>query len=276
MYYQDKHSQRNNKGRKENRGRKENPYIKIYEHTVEYCRKAKFPVCKPVIYQYDSDDFSDENILSQAELFNEPAMILVENIDSFDMARNLDKVSNTKRVMVLNLASDIRSGGGVKTGAKAQEEDLYRKSNYFEANSPNFYPLKYNEVIYSPSVHIIKDSSYKLLSNTCEVSCLAVAAIRNPSTHEVNNKKTYANAIDIKITQDKIDMIFKVAIKHEHTELVLGAIGCGAFHNPTEEIALMFKNSLAKYSKYFKKIGFAILSPMGNDNFDIFHKILME
>src|SRR5437773_738123 len=102
---------------KKNKPREENPYVKIFEHTVEYCRKARFPVYKPVKYSSNADELMDANLLIPAEIFNNPALV-VANIDSFDMARNMDA---NEKIMVLNLASDTISGGGVRRGARAQE-----------------------------------------------------------------------------------------------------------------------------------------------------------
>lgn len=249
--------------------------VDIYQHTIEYCKKAGFPVFVSLKHSYYDPQFSDEKILSLMEPNNQPAQILVENIDSFDLAIKMDDGFN--KIMVLNLASPNKPGGGVGNGSRAQEEDLYRKSNYFEANYSGFYPLKMNEVIYSPLVHIIKDSSYKLLNEPYKVSCLAVAAIRNPKLKILPNKsQTYLNEKDAQIMQEKIDMIFKVGIKHGHKQLVLGALGCGVFNNPVREVAMMFKKSLNKYSNYFTKIGFAIMSDYGNPNFNIFKEVIHD
>lgn len=260
--------------------RNENPNVKIYLHTVEYCKKARFPVYKPLKYYYDNEEFSSNVLLKPATFASKP-LVLVENIDSFDMARKIHFSINStnkdhQQVLVLNLASDTKSGGGVQNGARAQEEDLYRKSNYFEANDPKLYPLETSAVIYSPLVHIIKDSSYNLLEEPCGVSCLAVAALRNPKLTTVGRALTYEKQMDRYVMQEKIEMIFKVAIKHGHTNLVLGALGCGVFNNPTEDVALMFKNALEKYAYYFERIGFAILAPAGNHNFNIFHRVIMN
>lgn len=250
-----------------------NPYISIYQDTVTHCVNCKFLVHEPLKYNYDSDEFTNDNFLAQYVPFDKLAKILVENIDSFDMARNMN--SKVERVLVLNLASDISPGGGVESGARAQEEDLYCKSNYFEANSRNLYPLRISEAIYSPIVHIIKDKTYKLLQEPYPVSCLAIAALQNPKLKILSEGKiTYSNEKDMKIMQNKIDMIFKVAIKHGHKMLVLGALGCGVFNNPTEEVANMFKKSLNKYAPYFKTIGFAILCGPSNPNFTIFQNVI--
>ena len=59
-----------------------------------------------------------------------------ENMDSFSLARKRReqfsydlKQPNAKPILVLNLANPVNPGGGVRRGAKAQEEDLCRKSS---------------------------------------------------------------------------------------------------------------------------------------------------
>lgn len=255
-----------------NKNKSKNTLISIYQHTINYCNKQKFPVYKSLKYDLDNEYFSNDIFLSDIIPFDNPAMILIENIDSFDMAR---KMNNTESlIMVLNLASNYTSGGGVSKGTKAQEEDLYRKSNYFEVNDQLLYPLQISEVIYSPLVYIVKDSAYRLLQTPYSVSCLAVAALRNPKLQYINGEYIYENQNDKKIMQNKIDMIFKTAINHNHVDIVLGAIGCGVFGNPSQEVARMFEKSLTKYKYYFKRIGFAILSGPNNTNFDTFNNII--
>lgn len=248
--------------------------VAIYQNTIELCKKADFPVYRPIKYNYHSYVFKDENILSKKKPYDHSPIIWVENTDSFDMAMRMEPISTP--IMVLNLASYTHSGGGVDRGARAQEEDLYRQSNYFQANDQRLYPLNMDEVIYSPLVHIIKNNRYQVLEKPFPVSCLAVAAIRNPEIkYDSDWRAMFSNRHQHQITQEKIDMIFKVAILHGHDSLVLGALGCGAYLNPPHEIAQMFKRSLSKYSSYFKRIGFAVLSHEGNPNYDIFRKAIM-
>ena len=59
-----------------------------------------------------------------------------ENADSFSLARKRHKQfsrdlnrEGEKPVLILNLANPVNPGGGVRRGAKAQEEDLCRKSS---------------------------------------------------------------------------------------------------------------------------------------------------
>ncbi len=76
----------------------------------------------------------------------------------------------------------------------------------------------------------------------------------------------------------KIDTIYKAAIHYGHDSLILGAFGCGAFHNPPEEVAKMFKVQNESYigdqQSCFKRIGFPVLSEQGNPNYDVFKAVL--
>lgn len=58
----------------------------------------------------------------------------------------------------------------------------------------------------------------------------------------------------------RIRNIFEVAIANGVDNLVLGAFGCGAFNNPPEMAAGVFKRLLIdnRYASYFEKVAFAI------------------
>ena len=164
------------------------------------------------------------------------------------------------------MASCYKPGGGVETGCNAQEEVLFRRSNYVLTLDNNFYPI-HDKIIYSELITFFKDSSY----NICEqFSCSAIAcsAIKNP--YLINNKY---NENDKKNMDEKINKIFCVAIENNVEVLVLSAFGCGAYYNPPEEVAkIMYKYS-NKYSGYFKKIYIAIIDNKYTDNYNIFKNI---
>ena len=48
-------------------------------------------------------------------------------------------------------------------------------------------------------------------------------------------------------------------MKHGHDSLVLSAFGCGAFQNPPDHIARLFKEVIEDYKGHFKMVAFAIL-----------------
>ena len=131
--------------------------VEIYQKTINYCRRARFPRKPAVKLNFNDPEFDDDQF-NFMPINTKPAMVLVENIDTFDMALKMSHSLNShEKILVLNLASDYRAGGGVAKGSKAQEEDLYRRSNYFQANNPRFYPLASSEAVYSPLVYVVKN-----------------------------------------------------------------------------------------------------------------------
>lgn len=247
--------------------------VKVYEHTCSIINKKPLSELitpdSELIYRFSHNK-------TERFIPNEDGCdVSVSNIDTFESAKQF--IDEGLNPMVLNMACFSHPGGGVANGARAQEEDLFRKSTYCKAveDIPNdFYPLK--EYLYSPKIWVVKDSNYDLLDKPFSVSALAVAAIKHPPVYIVNKEETYKSKSDRQLMQEKIDMIFRIGIIKRHDSLVLGALGCGAYGNPTKEVAKMYVESLNNYANYFQKIDFAVLSSPNNPNFDIFNQIIMD
>lgn len=242
---------------------KSNPLINVYNDTKKYFEN-KVPE-KGVLY-----DITKLPKIVEEPLYN--CEIIIRNQDSLDMA--LDFITEGySKPLVLNMASDKKSGGGVQSGKIAQEECLFRRTNAFQTHNEEWYPLLHNYVIYSPVLQIIKDSNYDMLEkekiDNSIISMIAVAALRKPDL--VNNEYSDEDKI---IMMNKIESIFKIAILNGNTGLVLGALGCGIFKNPPHQVAELFRLAIDKYGKYFKKIGFAILCVKESDkeNINAFRK----
>jgi len=234
--------------------------IDIYHHTKEYFNIHRHTMPQSVLI----NDILEYNTDRPEYAIN----IEIVNIDSFDMA--IKYVSQGLSPLVLNMASDRCPGGGSGTGAMAQEECLFRRSNCHLTHPRKFYPLKDNDSIYSPKVTIIKSSYYEMI-DPVDVSLIAVAAIRNP----VLNNGQY-NSYDYDLMNYKIESIFTTALHYNHDSLIIGAIGCGAFRNPPGIVASIFKRYIEQYGKFFKKIGFAILVVNERDinNINTFMRVL--
>jgi uncharacterized protein (TIGR02452 family) len=197
------------------------------------------------------------------------ATIDVRNMDSFEMA--IDFINHKLNPLVLNMACDQGPGGGVAKGSRAQEEDLFRRSNAHETHPRGWYPLKANEMIYSPEITICKDPDYNRIKEV-KVSMLAVAALRKPRL--ISNMYTMEQ---YQIMSNKIDAMFKIAREKKHDSLVLGAFGCGAYDNPPLIVAEMFRLAIKKYGGYFKRIGFAVLvaKPKDKNNLTAFSALML-
>ena len=199
------------------------------------------------------------------------------NTDSFELARQIAERDSENKVLVLNLANPVHIGGGARNGAKAQEEDLCRQSSLLlsleseEAEQYYVYNRSLNTkagsdaIIITPNVEIIKDASGNYLDHTTIVSVMTCAApIINPVTGLDFEK--YRSMM-----YHRIEGMLVCAAFHGYRHLVLGAFGCGAFHNDAAIVAEIFNKAIQEFSfdgmnvdELFKSIDFAVLSNSKN------------
>lgn len=194
-------------------------------------------------------------------------VVEVTDIDSFDMAEQYTKEG--LKPAVLNLASAYCPGGGIEYGYGTQEESLCRRSNLQQAllaaEDKRFYPIPEDgHLIYSPSVQVFRKSEPIVgskstdgwdLTEPWQVGVITCAAYN--LAHTVHPKDDY-----VENTKAKIKSILRIAIEEDHDSVILGAFGCGAFHNDPKTIASYFRDLLAEeeFAGRFKKVGFAILT----------------
>ncbi len=116
-----------------------------------------------------------------------------ENTDSFSLAR--ERVTHTylydkdiPKILVLNLANAVNPGGGVRKGAKAQEEDLCRCSSllmslesrhakkYYDYNKRLHTKMGSDGLMITPQVEIFRNENGDLLDESVVVSVVTCAA----------------------------------------------------------------------------------------------------
>jgi uncharacterized protein (TIGR02452 family) len=214
----------------------------------------------------DNTELYDPQPLAAQESKYQTVFEVVEE-DSFDLAKRYQEEGY--HPAVLNMANSITPGGGVRRGARAQEECLCRRSNYILAmddckdKHPNYLQEGWGHIIYTPGVTVIRSreadmkknpvNSYEII-NPYQVDMIACAAIylkpgqALPSNFEERTKQ-------------KIRSILRAAAQHGHDALVLGALGCGAFSNSPEIISRYFREIFEEpeFKGRFKKVGFGIL-----------------
>lgn len=175
--------------------------------------------------------------------------------------------------LVLNFADDEQPGGLVEFGFNTQEEDLFRRSNYFLTLINEFYPLRNEEAVYSQDVTVFRDSESCMY---CEIDPVQISFIASPALRGPwSDGKWLQNQRDIAMVTEKIRLMFSIALMHGHDSLVLGAWGCGAFANPADHISKLFRLVCDEFDGCFKRVIFPI--PGGNNNkriFDIFENTL--
>lgn len=86
---------------------------------------------------------------------------------------------------------------------------------------------------------------------------ITVAAMNRP---EIDSKGRISSHL-VEGVKNKMRTIFRIALRHRHDSLVLGAWGCGAFCNPPKHIASLFHEVLKEeeFKNKFRKIVFAII-----------------
>ena len=209
----------------------------------------------------------------QAPQASQHTIVKVENKDCLYAGVQLK--SRGYNPAVLNMASRSNPGGGVLTGAGAQEETLFRRTNLFRSlyqfasyaseygikRHDNQYPLNRNfGGIYTPTAIYFRESEqngYKLLGNPITLSFITVAAINRPDL--ASNEMIASNHIEP--TKNKIRTILRIGLVNGHDSLVLGAFGCGAFCNPPRHMAKLFHEVLreGEFANKYRLILFAIL-----------------
>ena len=203
----------------------------------------------------------------------EPTHLLVKynisiiNSDTVSAAIDFSLLGKTA---LLNMASYKRPGGGVRNGARAQEECLFRCSNLSEVIPTSHYPLQEDECVYTSAGVFFKDFNYDYITPT-EIDVITMAAI-NLNGFELTDIKQY-----IKTNKDKIRLMLSLAIKNDVKNIILGAWGCGVFKNNPVQIATFFKEVLDEgYNSYFDNVVFAIINDHNSvdNNLEIFKSIL--
>ncbi|KEF56489.1 uncharacterized protein A1O9_08070 [Exophiala aquamarina CBS 119918] len=206
-------------------------------------------------------------------------------MDTIDAAITLANGSpSRKAVCILNMANAIHAGGGFRTGALAQEEALcYRTSLYFTLKLRH-YPIPDKAAIYSPSVLVIRDNltrGHDILDcrDPRQLPLLAVvsaAALFRPLVNHVlanpseESSELYADADDRLLMAEKMRVVLRTAIRNKHRQIVLGALGCGAFQNPPREVSQLWADVLREpefSGGWWEDVVFAVLSDQRNRNY---------
>ena len=226
-------------------------------------------------------------------LYAESAQVIVTKNRSFEAARPY--AEQGLKIAVLNFASSTNQGGGVTSGASAQEECLCRVSTLYpclkdESMWDLFYaphrkarnPLHNDDIIYTKDVIVFKDDDYQPLPKPFPVDVITCAAptLREQSSNRYNPSDGY-KAPDITpedllaLHEKRGRQILSAAAANGAQVIILGAFGCGAFRNDPAVVAQAYANILPEYLHYFRTIEFAVYCrPRSSQNYDAFNQTL--
>lgn len=271
--------------------------IKIFKDTQKWIEKDS-ELTTAVVYSkkhtkiFWEDEYPDFNV---SETYD--TQVSVSRDRSYQAAMRLKAQDRESRVAVMNFANAFQPGGGVTSGAGAQEECLCRTST--------LYPLLYRKylrdtfykhhhtlktakasdaLIYTRDVVIIKtdvDLPERLPRDQwTKVDVITVAApdLRdkwNVHVPLVGNGTYMNNAELFGYHVKRAIHVLTCAAAMGADVLVLGAFGCGAFQNDPEVVARAYKAAIGEFPKVFKKIEFAVFCPAADTrNFEVFSRVL--
>ena len=254
--------------------------VDVYQETMNICRAGGYDTANGYV---DLPPLAD--VLAASKFYDNPprvdgkptvgtTILDAVNADCIDVTRDL--VAQGYNPIMLNMANRHTPGGGVLNGARAQEESLFRQSNlcvslyqYSDyhagllglAKGDGSYPMDRNTGgIYSGRVTFFRTSQRqgdKLVDTPFECAVVSVAAINRPDLNAQGRLVPWA----VEATERKIRTMLRIGLVHGHDAIVLGAWGCGAFHNPPEHMAEIFDAVLhePEFENKFKVVRFAVI-----------------
>jgi uncharacterized protein (TIGR02452 family) len=187
--------------------------------------------------------------------------------DCIDVAVELKRAG--AKPLVLNMADWLCAGGCVESGSGAQEEECFRRSNYFRSLHQSYYPLKALDTILSRDIEYYCRGAavgYVFMDRPERLDMVAAPAVQFPALSR--DHKRFARQEDVDLMKDKIRMLFGVARENGNTALILSAWGCGAFGCPPEHMGSIFREVCDELQGIIPTVVFAILG----SNYDLFRR----
>jgi hypothetical protein len=188
------------------------------------------------------------------------------------------------RFAVLNMANAFVPGGAYVEGTAAQEENMFRRTDchfhvtddLYDAATDRYRPhatallsARDGRVFLdmrSPRVCLRgaedlsrEDLGYRWLPDDELFSFFELRA----AAEDLRGGRTFDEREAARRIGAQLDTLRDAGVRHA----VLSAFGCGAFHNPADRVAVLYRDALAARREHFTLIAFAIFAPgYGPDN----------
>ncbi|KAI9843580.1 MAG: hypothetical protein M1837_006257 [Sclerophora amabilis] len=199
-------------------------------------------------------------------------------------------VVDCPRIPIVNMANEKRAGGDWESGLMAPEECLCRRTNLVQAlmtpmdpsATYSHYPIPQTGGIFSPSVVVYRSGpdGYQVWSEFRVLPVISVAPVRRPKLDESGTRYSFEQ--EKELMKEKMRAILRIAARHQHTDLCLGAFGVGGcFRNPVREVAVMWREILfaePEFNGIFTNVVFAVESNPSGQGSDgaLNHQIFTE
>ena len=139
-----------------------------------------------------------------------------------------------------------------------------------------------DDIIYTPDITVFKSDTdfpemlpeeewYNVDVLTCAAPNLRDQDIYDPYSKHTGGTGGLSAEELRRLIEKRVRRIFEVAAYEKNEVLILGAFGCGAFRNPPEMVAEVFRKVTAEYRQRFEVIEFAVYcSSYETANYDAF------
>ena len=272
--------------------------IQVFEDTKTFIREESTLAQKAAEARQATEFYPAEVYPQISAQPDKAGAIRVTRKKTFEAAMALHKEHKDWRIAVLNFASATTPGGGVTKGSSAQEESLCRCSTlypaltapslwdaYYSVNRAARNPLYTNALIYTPGVVICKtdDQFPERLEEKDWVDVDVITCAAPNLRQRPGNQYNLDQSAPVVVSPEELLQLHKSRARHILTvaaskgvdAIVLGAFGCGAFHNDPTVVAEAYKDVLEEMKGYFSLIEFAIYCrPRETANYDAFSRVL--
>lgn len=252
--------------------------MNIFDGTRNLCRRSEFlraAIARSIKTQ--KIYWEGEPIEYGPERFLKPARMILSRKKTVEAARPYAEAG--KKVCILNFASSVAPGGGVLTGAQAQEESICRVSTlYFALSDPEtagaFYDYHWkliragkmnrrnrDDIIYTPGIIAVRDDARReIMLPEKDWYALDVITCAAPDLRQLGDSSQFTptRAQLMQLHETRWRCILAAAARHRADVLILGAFGCGVFGNPPELVAEAFNRVLPGFRHHFDTIEFAV------------------
>lgn len=189
-----------------------------------------------------------------------------------------------ERFAVLNMANAFTPGGAYVEGTAAQEENMFRRTDchfhvtddVYDASIDRYRPhltallsAREGRVLLdldAPRVCLRgaedlarSDLGYRWLADDEIFSFFELRA----AAEDLRGGRPFDEREAARRIAAQLDTLREAGVRHA----VLSAFGCGAFHNPADRVAVLYRDALDARREHFTLVAFAIFAPgYGPDN----------
>jgi len=210
--------------------------------------------------------------------------IYCEETDGLRVASLLTQLYGQK-VAVLNFANANCFGGGVRGGAGAQEENMFRRTDCYCSKKPNetdqhdMYVPAHTELLNARHGRVYLDTDqhrvcvrdqeeelqgdlgYRFLAQSEIFPFIELRAAAKDLRRRTNYMSDAVFEVDCR---RRVKAQFETLLAKKVRHVVLGAFGCGAFENNPVIVARVYMQAVVQYAQHFDVVAFAIVKSRDN------------